>query len=433
MPWASGQKLQGGKYTIEQVLGEGGFGITYRARDHNGRCIVIKTLNDKVQGRPDFATIQPDFLNQAVRFARCSHPHLVRIDEVVQEGVLWCIVMEYIDGEDLAHRVVNRGALPEAEALHYIQQIGAALTQVVHSNGLLHRNIKPHNILLRSGNNDVVLIDFGIAREFTPNLTQTHAPFFFDGFAPIEQYDKRANRGAYTDIYALSATLYSLLTAQVPPLAALRIAGMPLEVPQQINSSISDRVNHAILKGMEVKAEDRPQSVDEWLALMDIKVAPTIPVVAKASPVKLISARGVDYRKLRDLLAAGQWKEADEETASRMLEVVGQTGRNYLLAKELETFPCEDLHTLDQLWVHYSEGHFGFSVQNRIWQSVNNDKDEFGEQVGWYVNDNWLIYEDLTFTLNATQGHLPYGSWRLCKWAVGGVSRLFLRLKICKI
>jgi serine/threonine protein kinase len=267
MAWASGQRLQGGKYTIEQELGEGGFGITYRARDNNGQKVVIKTLNETVQRRADFAKFQQDFLNEALRLARCSHPHIVRVDEVIQEGQLWCIVMEYIDGEDLASRIENKGALQEAEALRYIQQIGEALT-VVHNNGLLHRDVKPQNIMLRCGKSDAVLIDFGIAREFTPNLTQTHTQMLSDGFAPIEQYDKRAKRGAYTDVYALAATLYSLLTGEVPTLAPLRAISMSFLEPKEINPNISDRVNQAILKGMEVKPEDRPTSIQEWLALL---------------------------------------------------------------------------------------------------------------------------------------------------------------------
>jgi serine/threonine protein kinase len=266
MAWAVGQRLQGSKYTIEQELGEGGFGITYRARDNQGRIVVIKTLNDTVQRRPDFAKFQQDFLNEALRLARCSHPHIVRINEVIQEGQLWCIVMEYIDGEDLASRVENQGALPSAEALRYIQQIGEALT-VVHHNGLLHRDIKPQNIMLR-GKSEAVLIDFGIAREFTPNLTQTHTQFLSNGFAPIEQYDKRAKRGAYTDVYALAATLYSLSTGEVPTIAPLRAIGTLLEPPKQINPTISDRINQAILRGMEIKPEDRPQSIQEWLKLL---------------------------------------------------------------------------------------------------------------------------------------------------------------------
>lgn len=287
MSWAIGQRLQSGKYTIEQELGQGGFGITYLARDNNGRQVTIKTLNDKVQRRSDFAKFQQDFLNEALRLARCSHPHIVRINEVIQEDALWGIVMEYIDGENLASRVENQGALTESEALCYIKQIGEALI-VVHDNGLLHRDVKPQNIMLRSANSEAVLIDFGIAREFTPNMTQTHTQMIADGFAPMEQYDRRAKRGAYTDVYAISATLYSLLTGEVPSHTLLIAAGTPLEPPKRINPKISNRVNQAILKGMEVKAENRPQSVQEWLALLDAGTSVDVNNISVAPPFSMI-------------------------------------------------------------------------------------------------------------------------------------------------
>jgi serine/threonine protein kinase len=177
------------------------------------------------------------------------------------------MVMEYIDGEDLGTLVENQGVFSETEALRYIQQIGEALT-VVHDNGLLHRDIKPQNIMLRSGKSEAVLIDFGIAREFTPNLTKTHTKILSDGFAPIEQYDARAKRGAFTDVYALAATLYSVLTGELPTISPMRAIGTELEEAKKINSSISDKVNHAIIKGMEIKPENRPQSVQDWLCML---------------------------------------------------------------------------------------------------------------------------------------------------------------------
>jgi serine/threonine protein kinase len=270
MAWLSGQELQNGKYTIEKELGEGGFGITYCARDNQGNFVVIKTLNDAIQKRADFAKFQQDFLNEAIKLAKCSHPHIVQIYEVIHEDDLWCMVMEYIDGEDLGSFVENQGILSETEALRYIQQIGEALT-VVHDNGLLHRDIKPQNIMLRSGKSEAVLIDFGIAREFTPNLTKTHTKILSDGFAPIEQYDARAKRGEFTDVYALAATLYSVLTGELPTIAPMRAIGTELAEVKKINSSIGDRVNHAIIKGMEIKPENRPQSINEWLSLLNIQ------------------------------------------------------------------------------------------------------------------------------------------------------------------
>lgn len=272
MVWAAGEKLQGNKYTIEKQLGEGGFSLTYLARNQNDQQVVIKTLNDRVQHRPDFVKFQQDFLNEAVRLAKCTHPHIVRIEEMIQQGNLCCMVMEYIAGEDLASRVMNQGVIPEAEALRYIQQIGEALI-VVHRNGLLHRDVKPQNIMLRADGSGAVLIDFGTAREFTPNLNQTHTALMTNYFAPIEQYDERAPRGAYSDVYALAATLYVLLTGELPILAPVRAAGVPLESPNQLNPSISDKVNQALLEGMAFQARERPQSVQEWLELLGVTEA----------------------------------------------------------------------------------------------------------------------------------------------------------------
>ena len=293
MAWIVGQVV-GNEYTIERELPEGGFGITYLAFKKNGQKVVIKTLNDKVQQRPDFAKLQEDFLNEALRLAKCPHPHIAKVGPVFQEGHLWCMVMDYIDGGNLADRVVQKGILPEDEALLYIEQIGAALT-VVHQQGLLHRDIKPQNIMLRKGTKEAVLIDFGIAREFTPNLTQTHTQFLTHGYAPIEQYYKRKKRGAYTDIYALAATLYSLLTGVVPVSAWDRESGSPLEPPKRLNPKISDQINQAILKGMALKADKRPQSMDDWLKMLGIATVPvspqsriaTVPVSPKLKPAPI--------------------------------------------------------------------------------------------------------------------------------------------------
>ncbi|MEO8892111.1 MAG: serine/threonine-protein kinase [Coleofasciculaceae cyanobacterium] len=398
MAWKSGQKLQRGKYTIEKELGQGGFGITYLIKDKQGHQLVVKTLNEWLQRQYDFENFQQDFLNEALRLAKFRHPHIVRVDEVIQEGELWGMIMEYIDGEDLAHRVCQQGALPESEALRYIQQIGEALT-LIHNNGLLHRDIKPLNIMLRKSQLEAVLIDFGIAREFTPNLTQTHTQSLSDGFAPIEQYDWRAKRGAYTDVYALAATLYALVTGEMPMPSPVRAFGTALEQPKHINPKISDRVNQGILQGMAMKPEERPQSVAEWLGMLSGSK-----IIPRLSPT--------DYDKLRNLLAVGKWQEADQETAALMLKSSGR--ESWLRVADIAALSTQELRIIDQLWREFSNDQFGLSIQQQIWHNVvDSHKNEwkawccFSDRVGWRSKGNWLSHSSLNFSKNAPEGQLP--------------------------
>lgn len=271
MLWSAGKKLFGGRYTIVRKIGEGGIGVTYLALNEENQSRVIKTLKQEVFTVPEWKNrqkkIRQDFRYEAVRLAVCRHPHIVQIENIFDEGDLPCIVMEYIEGEDLGCYLQKIRALPEAEALLYIRQIGDALT-LVHRKGLLHRDIKPRNIMLRRGKAEAVLIDFGIARGFVPGTVQKHTVYRTPGFAPPEQYESEAARGEYSDVYALAATLYNLLTGILPTSADYR-RYLTLQPPQSFNPSISNKVNQAIMRGMALKADYRPHSVQEWLNLLD--------------------------------------------------------------------------------------------------------------------------------------------------------------------
>jgi len=287
MVWNAGHLLFGGRYVIERKLGEGGIGITYLARNQQRELRVIKTLKEEIFNHPTWQPYQTklkqDFRDEAVRLALCRHPHIVQIETNFNERDLPCMVMEYIEGEDLGQRLQQRGMLSEAEALLYIQQIGDALT-VIHRKGLLHRDIKPRNIMIRNGKLEAVLIDFGIAREFIPNVVQRHTVYRTPGFAPPEQYELEAPRGEYIDVYALAATLYSLLTAFVPTSADDRRRNITLIPPQHFNPNISDRVNQAIIRGMELQPNYRPQTVQQWLDLLGVGNSLT-----SLTPTKLIT------------------------------------------------------------------------------------------------------------------------------------------------
>ncbi|MEX0270084.1 serine/threonine protein kinase [Leptolyngbyaceae cyanobacterium UHCC 1019] len=271
-----GKTLQSGKYTLDQLLGEGGFGITFRATHHYlQQTVVIKTLNALNQGNLEFTQVQQQFQDEGRRLALCNHPNIVRVSDFFIEDGMPYIVMDYIPGQTLEDVVFPDRPLPEATALHYIRQVAAAL-QVVHTNGLLHRDVKPQNIMLRQGTQDVVLIDFGISREFTMGATQAHTSITSAGYAPIEQYMSQAKRTPATDIYGLAATLYALLTAHAPIAAILRDR-QPMPAPRDLVPQITPATNQAVVRGMAVDAHYRPQTIAEWVNLLSSVASSSLP------------------------------------------------------------------------------------------------------------------------------------------------------------
>lgn len=285
-----GKTLSNGKYTLDEELGRGGFGITFKATHHFlHQTVVIKTLNEALRNDRNFAEFQRKFQDEARRLAMCPHPHIVRVSDFFIEDGLSFMVMDYIPGQTLEDLVFPDYPLPEAIAIQYIRQIGSAL-QLVHRNGLLHRDIKPQNIILRQGTQEVVLIDFGIAREFTPGSTQTHTSMLSSGYAPIEQYLAQEKRSPATDVYGLAATLYALLTATIPVASILR-QHQPLPEPIELQPQISRSVNQAILRGMALNASDRPATIEQWLALLpsyELQLSQTQPPIRSGNSTRPI-------------------------------------------------------------------------------------------------------------------------------------------------
>ncbi|MEG4852048.1 protein kinase [Microcoleus sp. B5-D4] len=297
-----GKTLQGGKYTLEQELGRGGFGITFRANHrYLGQPVVIKTLNESLRQQPNFAEFDRKFQDEARRLASCVHPNIVRVSDFFVEDGQPYMVMDYIAGQNLGDVVGSNNPLPENLAILYITQIGAAL-KAVHQKGLLHRDVKPQNILLRQGTQEVVLIDFGIAREFTPGATQSHTNMVSDGYAPPEQYFAQGKYTPATDVYGMAATLYTLLTAQVPVAAILRTS-QPMPSPRDLRPELSAAVSSAVMRGMTVEAQNRPATVDEWLSLLhgqggagSPSTGPTVAVMPGHGPQSPVGSRTAPAR-----------------------------------------------------------------------------------------------------------------------------------------
>ncbi|BAZ29991.1 serine/threonine protein kinase [Cylindrospermum sp. NIES-4074] len=319
----AGTILQSGKYTLIQEIGRGGFGVTFKAKHHYlNQEVVMKTINERLRQHPEFPKFEGQFQDEARRLATCLHPNIVRVSDFFVEAGLPYMVMEYIPGQTLGEAFVLPGMpLPEATAIHYIRQIGAAL-QVVHNNGLLHRDIKPDNIILREGTQEVVLIDFGIAREFNSGVKQTHTGIVSEGYSPIEQYLTQAPRTPATDVYGLAATLYALLTAQVPIPSLLRDREK-MPSPRELQPHLSAAVNQAIMRGMAVESRFRPATVAEWLQLLPGNGLDATPQVVPTHAVPTIN------------LAVEQPEKWLEETAKSSTPAPSATGKVTTLAQKL--------------------------------------------------------------------------------------------------
>lgn len=453
--WQQGKRLNHGKYVVEELLGSGGYGVTYKVRNtDNNDLFAIKTLNDRVKQQPNFQQLQDKFVNEIIALANCRHPNIVRVySQVFSENKSLCMVMDYVEGKDLAECLVTR-KFDEPDAVNIITQVGEALGYV-HDQGFLHRDIKPANILLRLVDSSPVLIDFGLAREYSTGSLRSMTNAKTECFAPIEQYERNGNFGTWTDVYALAATLYVLVTGELPLPSTYRKYA-PLVAPKQLNSDISERTNKAILKGMELKPENRPQSVGQWLKLLQpvspfsylesississpITTSPitrlqNFPNNTQQKELKEIQAK-IKERvanleptnnnfdpclKLKNLLDNQQWQEADRETIQIFLHLTKRKKYGSLRDKDIANIPDVTMQKIDLLWLEASNNHFGFAIQRHLWQKKlglklvpeqfknNENLEDFARLLGWYEDDELLKNRArYRFSLDAPQGHLP--------------------------
>ncbi|MEH2354958.1 serine/threonine-protein kinase [Nostoc sp.] len=421
MFWQDGQLIYNGKYKIEKYLGGGGFALTYQAMHTKlNRRVVIKTPNISVQRDPDYPKYVERFKKEAQMLAMCcrdSHPYIVQVfDFFVEEDGRYCLEMQYIAGESLWEYVQRQGKLPETEAVKYIHQMGLALVDV-HKKGVFHLDVTPPNIMLNfdpnvSNSGKAVLIDFGIAGDMSPPSTLSRS-FGNRVFAPYE-LTRKGIRHSTVDVYCLAGSLYYAITGQCPTNSFDRkYDEEELVPPKQLVPSLSDAVNEAILQGMALEAKDRPQTMEEWLNLLSSSQLGRYFVEIESIEVLILASDvGVNYQNLENLLKAGQWKAADQESTTVMLKVAKREQQGWLDYESIENFPCTDLHTIDQLWVKYSNGHFGFSVQKRIWLECGGKVDYeteclLGDRLGWRILEGWLSKDEYNYSLDFTQGHLP--------------------------
>lgn len=272
--------LKHGKYQIEQVLGEGGFAITYRGIDLvNGRKVAIKENLPEKAIRQRTTIIWPSTVTpqqrqwqlskcatEAEYVAKCVHPNIVKVYDWFEENNTAYIVMDFLAGQPLSKIISTQKRLPKEQVKRYFIQLAEAL-RVIHSANLLHRDIKPDNIIIDQSDRPI-LIDFGATKEFIAGQTRQMSVTLTHGYAPLEQYSYKSKRWPATDIYALCATMYELLTGELPPEATDRIQTETLTPPSLLVPGIDPLLEQVILTGMKMRVEERFQTADELLKVL---------------------------------------------------------------------------------------------------------------------------------------------------------------------
>ena len=284
-----GAKLQSPKrvYTVEQVLGQGGFGITYKVsanirvdnvvartsfavkeffmkesceRDSHDSVCYSSPVKDKVEES------KKDFLAEAQRLNKISleHPNLIHVNEVFEANNTVYYVMEYLDGGSLRIYVQQHGPLSEHEALEMMKPIFKAV-DFLHQNLMTHLDIKPDNIMLKrdadSGKITPVLIDFGLSKHYDKNGKPTstlRVSGCSDGYAPMEQYVGIYSFTPQADVYALAATLFFTLTGKDPVIATELSKD---KIVTSLPESVCSKVKEAVVSAMKMRKEERTQSV----------------------------------------------------------------------------------------------------------------------------------------------------------------------------
>jgi non-specific serine/threonine protein kinase len=283
-----GPGVQVGEYRLQGVVGEGGFGIVYRARDLSlDRIVAVKEympstlagrmssnqIHVRAQHKGAFDAGLRSFINEARLLAKFSHPALVHVYRFFEENGTAYMVMRYYEGQTF------RAFLAEQQSSMNERWLSAMLCpildvlEMLHAADCFHRDIAPDNVFLQESGMPV-LLDFGAARRIIGDMTQALTMVLKPGFAPIEQYadDGAMPQGAWTDVYQLGAMIYLAITGKVPPTAVARMISDPIQMlTQEAYPGYSSQFLQGVHRALSVRPQDRPQSIAELKGLLGIR------------------------------------------------------------------------------------------------------------------------------------------------------------------
>jgi serine/threonine protein kinase len=439
-----------GRYRAVQTIGAGGFASTFKAVDEHRLdtpCVIKQFLPQQ----QDSATHQKAvdlFTQEAVLLKDLgSHPQIPALKAFLEQDGRLYIVQEYIEGHSLRREFEQRGCLDEAEVTQMLKSLLPVL-QFIHDHRVIHRDIKPSNII-RKLDGTLVLIDFGSSHQSYTRLFDRRTPkTATPGYAPPEQM--RGTVYPSSDLFSLGLTCLRLLTGRFPDQNGVDPL-LNAEGQWSLGSAIetlSEGLATVFENLLQIEVVHRYASAQA--VLNDLAASTEICRVPYLSDALLPDGANLklNWHHLEDLLAAQQYQAADAETWRLLLQLTHRTDQGCLNLTVLETLPCSELDALDQLWCTYSQGRFGFRVQQQLYRALGGTAEfdfslwqTFAQQVGWCQNRHWVNHAELTFAAHAPRGHLPaccihvlnrqgidqgVGGW----WRLGFVT-LMERLEAC--
>ena len=409
--------LQGGKYRIVGVLGQGGFGITYLAeqpmlerkvcikefffkdyceRDESSSHVTLSTKSNK-----DLVErFRKKFLKEARVISKFHHDHIVQVLDIFEENNTAYYVMDYIEGESLREMIDRVGFLPEQKAIEYIKEVASALSYI-HAKSINHLDVKPGNIMLRREDQRLLLIDFGVSKQYddaTYEGTTTTPVGISHGYSPAEQYLRHGVQSfsPQSDVYALAATLYKLLTGVTPPEAiVVQEEGLPLAPLRSRN--ISSRTITAIENAMKSRTQ-RTQSVDAFVADLDASEEVTVVGVTETEPEPIVEKTELRPDPIKQPLKVGT---SDNRSHSKLIKwiIAGWTVVVAIYFIFVREVPVED----DNIIANSNES---FLVENIVSETNNANNIQASDTSHQLITtqNNYVSTEDVI----AEEGKLHY-------------------------
>jgi serine/threonine protein kinase len=456
------------RYRPVQKIGQGGFGRTFLTVDEDipskPLCVTKQLYLHQGSTGAHEKAVQL-FHQEAVQLDQLGrHPQIPSLLAHFEQDQQLYLVQEYVEGQTLLQEFRQNGVFTELQVWQLLQELLPVL-KFVHEQQVVHRDIKPANIMRRSGDGKLVLIDFGIAKLFAgAALMETGTIIGTPDYMAPEQ--TRGKALPASDLYSLGLTCIHLLTGISPSSlfdlmteqwrwrdylpTSTSVGNAPsvgfiehIRLGQVLDKMLQNSLKQRYLSAVEVlqalnaptvqptKATPAPVATPSKSTAVAAKKLTISPQKSQPSnpsflnrvlrrfgyqpqPVSndvLNSKVGIDYTQLQTLLIQRKWKEADRETKALICMAAGKRVGGYLFPNEIPKIACEDLQTIDRLWVKYSAGRFGLSVQTRIFEELDRDYGSFCEQVGWPAHLPPLPDAGMIYSLKAPVGHLPSRSW----------------------